>query len=84
MSTLFTALPLLDYLAWQAGCEYLSDLPRADGCRRAQLLRALQRLPAEAAGLREWNDALDYLVQAPPAETPDQARLRLIAWLSRG
>lgn len=76
-------LPLLEFLAYKAGCAYLSDLPHASGWQRVRLAHALERVPAEAAVLREWNDALDYLAQAPPEETAQAARERLIQSLSR-
>lgn len=76
------ALSLLDFLAYKAGCSYLSDLPRATGWQRARLARTLEDIPAEAASLRDWNDALDYLAQAPPVPTAQEARARLIAELS--
>ena len=73
-------LPLLDFLQYRAGCAYLSDLRYIGGWQR--LVRALEKIPAEAADLRAWNDALDYLAQAPPAETAETARARLIAGLT--
>ena len=42
------ALPLLDFLAYKAGCAYLSDLPRATGWQRARLMRALENIPADS------------------------------------
>ena len=75
-------LPLLDYLAQRAGCANLSDLRWAGGARREEILRALEELRPEAAELRVWNDALDYLVQAPPEETAQAARARLIERLA--
>lgn len=71
-------LPLVDYLAYKIGCEYISDLPRAVGSRPMQLLQTLNRTPAEAAPLEEWNDALYYLVGASSEETAQAARTRLI------
>lgn len=76
------ALPLLDFLAYKAGCSYLSDLPRATGWQRARLVRTLGGIPAEAASLHDWNDALDYLAQAPPAPSAQEARARLMAALN--
>ena len=76
-------LPLLEFLAYKAGCAYLSDQPHASGWQRVRLAHELERVPAEAAALREWNDALDYLAQAPPEETAQAARERLIQSLSR-
>ena len=75
-------LPLLDYLAYRAGCTYLSDLRYISCWQRARLARVLEEIPAEAAGLRTWNDALDYLAQTGPEQTAEDARARLIAALS--
>ena len=74
------ALPLLDFLAYQVGSPYLSDLPRMNGAR---LARELEQIPAEAASLHDWNDALDYLTGAPPEDTAQAAKERLIQSLSR-
>ena len=75
-------LPLLEYLSHRAGCAYLSDLRYISGWRRARLARVLEEIPAEAADLRTWNDALDYLAQAGPEQTAETARARLIAALT--
>ena len=75
-------LPLLDYLAYRAGCGYLSDLRYLGGGQRARLARALAEIPAEAADLRTWNDALEYLAREPSEPTAEDARARLIAALS--
>lgn len=75
-------LPLLDYLAYQAGCVYLSDLRYLGGWQRARLARALAEIPAEAADLRAWNDALEYLAGAQPEPTAETARMRLITALT--
>lgn len=74
------ALPLLDFLAYRVGSTYLSDLPRMNGAR---LARELEQIPAEAASLHDWNDALEYLAQAPPEATPQDARDRLVDCLIR-
>ena len=74
------ALPLLDFLAYQVGSPYLSDLPRMNGAR---LARELEQIPAEAASLHDWNDALDYLTGAPPEKTAQAARERLIHALEK-
>ena len=52
------------------------------GLRRARLVRALERVPPDAAELREWNDALAYLSAEPSQETAQAARERLIQSLS--
>ena len=74
------ALSLLDFLAHQVGSTYLSDLPRMSGAR---LVRELEQIPAEAASLRDWNDALDYLTGAPPEDTAQAAKERLVHLLSQ-
>lgn len=77
------SLPLLDFLAYRAGHTVLSDLHHMDAMDRARMARALKDIPPEAAGLREWNDALEYLARLPPEETAQAARGRLKEWLSR-
>lgn len=76
-------IPLLDALSIQADCDYLSDLRCLSGWQKMRLARALERVPADAASLKEWNDALDYLVRDPPQETAQAARERLIQSLSQ-
>ena len=62
-------MPLLEYLAYRAGCRWLSDLHCLDGCQRIRLHHVLEQLPPEAAPLREWNDAVAYLTGRQPAAT---------------
>lgn len=76
-------IPLLDALSIQADCAYLSDLHCLSGWQKMRLARALECVPADAASLKEWNDALQYLVRHPPEETADSARERLIQSLSQ-
>ena len=76
------ALSLLEFLAYKAGCPYLSDLPRVSGWQRVRMARELEHIPAESASLHDWNDALEYLVQAPPEATPQAARGRLLERLN--
>lgn len=76
------SLPLLDFLAYRAGHTVLSDLHHMDALDRAQMARALEAIPPEAASLKEWNDALEYLARLPPEETAQAARGRLLEWLS--
>lgn len=76
-------LPLLEFLQYRAGCVYLSDLRYLGGWQRVQLARALAEIPAEAADLRAWNDALAYLAGAQPESTAEDARARLIAAMSK-
>lgn len=83
MSGNVLTLPLLEFLAYKAGCDYLSDLPRVTGWQRIKTCRALEQIPPEAAELWEWNDALNYLAQAPPEETAQAARERLLSALAQ-
>lgn len=76
-------LSLLDLMTIQMRCEYLSDLSFLDNSRRALLAQKLERLTVEPEDLRDWNDALEYLAQAPPEQTAQAAKERLIHVLSR-
>ena len=76
-------LSLLEFLQYRAGCACLSDLKYIEGWQGARLARILEEVPAEAADLRTWNDALDYLAQAPPEQTAEAARERLIRFFAR-
>ena len=76
------SLPLLDFLAYRAGHTMLSDLHYMDELEQARMARVLKGIPPEAVGLREWNDALEYLARLPPEETAQAARGRLLEWLS--
>ena len=65
---------LLDRMAQEIGCLYLSDLRWPDGAGRKKLADLVQRLTPDEASLREWNDALAYLTDAPQQPTAEQAR----------
>lgn len=51
-------MSLLEELAGQLGCMYISDLHRAE---RRELRCCLRTVHAEAYSLWEWNDAAQYL-----------------------
>ena len=76
-------LPLLEYLSYRGGCAYLSDLRYISDWQRVQLARVLEKIPAGAADLRTWNDALEYLAREPSEPTAEEARARLITTLSK-
>lgn len=76
-------MSLLDMLSIQARCPCLSDLKYLDDWQRVRLARELEKFPADAADLKDWNDALAYLSRYPPQETAEAARERLIHVLSR-
>ena len=65
MSTLKKSAPsLLEYLAEELQCLYLSDLK--SGYCRPSLWRAVQAVPAEQYPEKEWRDALQYLTGLRP------------------
>lgn len=73
---------LLDLIANQMGCMYLSDLRFLDSAQRAVLAEKLKQLPARASDLRDWNDALEYLTgDNRPRADAEQAKAALISGL---
>ena len=73
---------LLDLIAIQMGCTYLSDLRFLDSPQRAALAERLKRLTPKSSDLRDWNDALQYLTGDSPKATAEDARAALIAGLT--
>ena len=75
------ALGLLDYLAYEAGCLYLSDL--LNPYYWPSVRQALQRLDSRMYSLWEWNDAAEYLTGGTHMYTQSvQARQDLLSFLS--
>lgn len=74
---------LLDLLSIQMGCMYLSDLRFLSSEQRRYLARRLELLTPREEDVREWNDALDYLAEAPPEDTARAAKERLVHLLSQ-
>jgi len=74
---------LLDLLSIQMGCMYLSDLRFLSPEQRRYLARRLELLTPREEDVREWNDALDYLTGAPPEDTAQAAKERLVHLLSQ-
>lgn len=74
---------LLDFLAIQMKCEYLSDLHFLSQVQRWYLAQKLDRLTPQEADVREWNDALTYLTGAPPETNAQAAKERLVKLLSK-
>lgn len=65
-------LGLLEYLSFQAGCLYLSDLPQPKF--RLCIQHALWGLSPEWFSLKEWNDAVVYITRQDRSfETEEQA-----------
>lgn len=75
-------ISLLDVMAVQMGCMYLSDLRFLSSGQRVALARKLEKIPPRTSDLHDWNDALDYLVGGPAQPTAEEARAALIAGLS--
>ena len=65
---------LLEELAERLHCTYLSDLHRAD--LRPSLATAVGQIPADTHSLREWCEAVSYLVDsgAQEFESAQQAK----------
>ncbi|MBO1683435.1 hypothetical protein HJV15_12390 [[Clostridium] scindens] len=74
-------MSLLDALQQKACCSHLSDLRFLNRPEQARLAREIEQIPTSAASLFEWNDALAYLVNGPPQDTPEAARERLTCLL---
>ena len=74
---------LLDSLSIQMGCMYLSDLRSLSPEQRRSLAQKLEQLTPREADVREWNDALNYLTGAPPEDTAQAAKERLVSLLSQ-
>ncbi len=74
---------LLDLLSIQMGCMYLSDLRFLSPEQRRYLAQRLDRLTPRQEDIREWNDALEYLTGAPPEDTAQAAKDRLVHLLSQ-
>ena len=73
--------PLLERLAIQVGCTYLSDLRFLNDEQRRYLAQKLEQLHPREEDIREWNDALAYLAGAPPEPTARAARDLLVSQL---
>ena len=74
---------LIDVLAKELRCEYISDLRFLPACEYRKAARYIEeKIPADSASLFEWNDALEYLSGAEPESTPEAAKKKLIKWLS--
>lgn len=75
-------LSLVDYLAYMTHCEYVSDLNSMDDIVRWRAYCALESVPVEAYPLKEWNDALCYVARRSPQSTSENARTKLMEFLS--
>lgn len=78
-----TGVSLVDFLAKEMGCVYVSDLTHLDAWQQQRLAAVLQRLPADAASEREWDDALCYIEMLPPQNDAEKDRKCLLSALLR-
>lgn len=72
---------LLDLLAIQMKCDYLSDLRFLTQGQRQYLAQKLDRLTPREEDIRDWNDALVYLTNAAPEQSARGAKERLVKLL---
>ena len=82
MAIMIVEQSLLELLAIQMRCEYLSDLRRLTSAQRDYLAWKLEQITPRQEDLRDWNQALTYLTEAPEQTTAVEAKERLIALLS--
>lgn len=73
---------LLERLAKQMGCCYISDLKNLDSAGKGKLAQELLHISADAYSLRQWNNALEYLVKQPIQDTAEAAYALLCSALS--
>lgn len=73
-------ISLLDILAGEAQCLYLSDLRLlyTESEMREKLTDIIMEIPIKIASLTEWNDALAYLTGVSGAINEEQAKSTLI------
>ena len=76
------ALSLLEFLAYKAGCPYLSDLRFLSQEQRQYLAHKLDRLTPRNEDVRDWNDALNYLTGALSVDTAQAAKEQLVQLLT--
>ena len=79
---MITEQSLLELLAIQMGCEYLSDLRYLTIAQRNYLVQKLIPLSPRQEDLRDWNKVLTYLTGEPAEKTALAAKARLIEFLS--
>lgn len=74
-------LSLVEYVAYKAGCEYISDLYTLNGIQKRKALRAVEKVMPEMYPLVQWNDALQHVVKAGPEKTAEDAKNKLMLML---
>lgn len=69
---------LLDFLARNLHCDYLSDLKFLSRNQRQILAETVSGIQPDSIPLREWNDALQYLTDSESMATQEDAKQSLI------
>ena len=73
---------VLDKLCEELNKGYLSDLKWLSQADRVEAGLILQRTRAEDFSVVSWNDAYSYLTGSRVKASSEEARARLIQWLS--
>ncbi len=74
---------LLELLAYQTGCTYISDLHNLRSFQKIRLIRMLEKLEAEERDLPVWQDALAYIAgKTSQGSSAEQIKKALIAALA--
>lgn len=68
-------------MAYKTGCEYISDLHFLDAMKKRKAFRAIEKVMPEMYPLRQWNDALQYVVRAAPEQNAKDAKKVLLSML---
>ena len=74
-------MSLLDFLASEMKCEYLSDLKFLSSGQKEKLADVIESMEASDGDTRDWNDALEYLTDAQAKGTAAEAKAALICAL---
>lgn len=74
-------ISLVDYLASQIACAYISDLRFLDPLGKIQLSHVVRKLSPSDWSLWQWNDALEYIANKQAANTVEAAYEELLASL---
>lgn len=76
-------MSLLDFLAYEMKCEYLSDLRALSAGQKEKLANVIESIQSSDEDLHDWNDALEYLTGAQVKGTAAEAKVALIHALRR-
>ncbi len=74
-------ISLIDYLAWQMGLEYVSDLRMPENLKREKFRYVLsEQILSGNFSDRDWLDTCEYLTDRKPASA-EQARQYLLDYV---